>query len=84
MSGATKRHALHLSVVNEVDGEDENPDGEVHKVQQLDVQPKHPAEAQKEAKDHEDKEDADQHPPAHREVDLGLSGGKSRDSWRWI
>ena len=80
MSRATEHHALHLSVVNKVDGEDEDPDGGVHEMQQLDVQPQHPAEAQKEAEDHEDKEDADQHPPAHSEVDLGLSGGKSRDS----
>ena len=64
--------AAHLSIVDEIDWEDEDPDATVDEVEELDVDAHEGEDCHEQAKEDEDKEDAEEDAAAHCEINLGL------------
>ena len=64
--------AAHLSIVDEIDWEDEDPNATVDEVEELDVDAHEGEDCHEQAKEDEDKEDAEEDAAAHCEINLGL------------
>ena len=64
--------ATYLSIIDEIDREDENPDTTVDEVEQLNVDAHQGEDCHEQAKEDEDKEDAEEDAAAHCEINLGL------------
>ena len=62
----------HLSIVDEIDWEDEDPDCRVDEADNLHIDSDQGKDGDHQAKEDEDKEDAEEDPAAHCEINLGL------------
>ena len=75
--------AAHLSIIDEIDWEDEDPDAAVDKVQKFNVDAHEGEDCHEESKEDEDKEDAEEDPAAHCEINLGLKTVHILTCSRW-
>ena len=64
--------AAHLSIVDEIDWEDEDPDAAVDQVEELNVDPHQGEDCHQQAEEDEDKEDTEEDAAAHCEINLCL------------
>ena len=62
----------HLSIVDEIDWEDEDPDCRVDETENLHIDSDQGKDGDHQAKEDEDKEDAEEDPATHCEINLGL------------
>ena len=67
-----KNTQLDLSIVDEIDGEDEDANATVDQVEHLDVDPHEGEDGDHEAEEDEDEENTEEDPTAQSEVNLGL------------
>ena len=67
-----KQKVLHLGIVDEIDGEDEDANATVDQVEHLHVDPHEGEDGDHEAEEDEDEKNTEEDPTAQSEVDLCL------------
>ena len=67
-----KQKVLHLGIVDEIDGEDEDADAAVDEVEELDVDPHQGQDGHQKSKEEKHKEDTEEDAATHCEINLRL------------